>query len=84
MLFKEAGEALSKVGTYLQGSFSYKEKLNRHRRILNFGKFKPELNDVCFIAPSACVIGNVKIGLKSSVWYNAIIRGNLYLKQFLR
>eukprot|EP00341_Mesodinium_pulex_P005076 CAMPEP_0116956942 /NCGR_PEP_ID=MMETSP0467-20121206/43653_1 /TAXON_ID=283647 /ORGANISM="Mesodinium pulex, Strain SPMC105" /LENGTH=252 /DNA_ID=CAMNT_0004643551 /DNA_START=89 /DNA_END=847 /DNA_ORIENTATION=+ len=30
-----------------------------------------------FVAPSASVIGNVKIGEHSSVWYNAVIRGDV-------
>jgi carbonic anhydrase/acetyltransferase-like protein (isoleucine patch superfamily) len=37
---------------------------------------KPELN-CAFIAPSASVIGKVKIGEHSSVWYNAVIRGDV-------
>jgi carbonic anhydrase/acetyltransferase-like protein (isoleucine patch superfamily) len=30
-----------------------------------------------FVAPSASVIGDVTIGENSSVWYEAVIRGNI-------
>jgi carbonic anhydrase/acetyltransferase-like protein (isoleucine patch superfamily) len=63
------------MGTWFQGSLSYKEKLNRHRRVMKFSKYTPKIPFQVFIAPSACVIGNVSIGTKSSVWYNAILRG---------
>ena len=36
----------------------------------------PELGNNVFVAPSANVIGNVKIGAQSSVWYGAVIRGD--------
>lgn len=30
-----------------------------------------------FIAPSATVLGDVKIGSKSSIWYGAVLRGDV-------
>lgn len=38
---------------------------------------RPEIGEGCFIAPSADVIGKVGIGDGSSVWFNAVIRGDL-------
>lgn len=35
----------------------------------------PLKGDNVFIAPSANVMGDVKIGAKSSVWYGAVLRG---------
>ncbi len=36
-----------------------------------------------FIAPTASIIGRVHIGVGSSVWYGAIIRGNKnYIKKY--
>jgi len=32
--------------------------------------------DTCFIAPSASIIGNVKISVCSSIWYNVVLRGD--------
>jgi carbonic anhydrase/acetyltransferase-like protein (isoleucine patch superfamily) len=37
----------------------------------------PELDETCFIAPSADVIGDVSIGAESSVWFHATIRGDV-------
>jgi carbonic anhydrase/acetyltransferase-like protein (isoleucine patch superfamily) len=31
---------------------------------------------VCFIAPSADVIGSVRLGEESSIWFNAVLRGD--------
>ena len=46
--------------------------------ITNYKKFKPEIGERTFIAPSADVIGDVKIGADSSVWFGAIIRGDVH------
>ena len=37
----------------------------------------PEIDPSAFIAPSADIIGRVTIGEKSSVWYNATLRGDI-------
>lgn len=37
----------------------------------------PSIHSNSFIAPSAQVIGNVKIGEKSSVWFNSVLRGDV-------
>lgn len=37
----------------------------------------PEVADSAYIAPGAHVIGHVMIGAKASVWFNAVIRGDL-------
>jgi len=39
--------------------------------------FTPEIGNRCFIAPSADVIGDVKIGDGSSVWFNAVVRADI-------
>jgi carbonic anhydrase/acetyltransferase-like protein (isoleucine patch superfamily) len=40
-------------------------------------RFRPELIDPSvFIAAGAVVLGNVTIGAESSVWFNAVIRGD--------
>lgn len=40
------------------------------------GKF-PTVADGVFVAPGASVIGEVELGIDSSVWYNAVIRGDV-------
>jgi len=37
---------------------------------------KPEIPHSCFIAESADVIGNVKMGKNTNVWYNCVLRGD--------
>jgi carbonic anhydrase/acetyltransferase-like protein (isoleucine patch superfamily) len=76
-LFTEAGNSLSKVGSFLQGSVAYKENLNRTRRIMYFEKYKPDVTKDVFVAPSAQIIGNVQIGKSSSVWYQTVLRGDV-------
>ena len=35
--------------------------------------FTPEIGQGCFIAPNSSIIGDVKIGDHSSVWFNAVV-----------
>jgi carbonic anhydrase/acetyltransferase-like protein (isoleucine patch superfamily) len=37
---------------------------------------KPKTHESVFIAPGASVIGDVTIGKESSVWFNAVLRGD--------
>ncbi|AJR03194.1 gamma carbonic anhydrase family protein [Siansivirga zeaxanthinifaciens] len=37
----------------------------------------PELPDDCYIAENATIVGNVKAGSQCSVWFNAVIRGDV-------
>jgi carbonic anhydrase/acetyltransferase-like protein (isoleucine patch superfamily) len=36
----------------------------------------PTVHDSVFIAPGAYIIGNVEIGKESTVWFNAVLRGD--------
>ncbi len=38
----------------------------------------PEIEDSAFIADSADVIGRVKIGTDSSIWYQSVLRGDVH------
>ena len=42
-----------------------------------FENFSPEIKETSFIAPNASLIGRVKIGAKSSVWFNTVLRGDM-------
>jgi carbonic anhydrase/acetyltransferase-like protein (isoleucine patch superfamily) len=33
-------------------------------------------NDEYYVAPGACVIGNVRLGVGASVWFNCVLRGD--------
>lgn len=38
----------------------------------------PEIPEDCFVAPNATIIGEVKMGNACSVWFNAVIRGDVH------
>lgn len=74
---RETGCALERLGTSLQGSKSYAEQFCRHRAVMNLVTKKPSLGPESFVAPSAAVVGDVSLGSKASVWYGAVLRGEL-------
>jgi carbonic anhydrase/acetyltransferase-like protein (isoleucine patch superfamily) len=37
----------------------------------------PDLSAAAFIAPNATVVGDVKLAIASSIWYGAIVRGDV-------
>ncbi len=37
----------------------------------------PKMGENCFIAPNATIVGNVEMGDECSVWFNAVIRGDV-------
>ncbi|MFQ5710797.1 MAG: gamma carbonic anhydrase family protein [Candidatus Geothermarchaeales archaeon] len=47
--------------------------------ILEFGGKKPRIHESVFVAPNATIIGDVEIGEDSSVWFNAVLRGDVNL-----
>ena len=46
--------------------------------ILKFKKWYPKIHKKAWVAPSADVIGNVKIGRDSSIWFGTVIRGDVH------
>lgn len=46
-----------------------------HQTLQAFQGKRPLLGPGAFVAPNACVIGDVKLGSNSSVWYGAVLRG---------
>lgn len=45
--------------------------------IYPYNKINPTIHESCFIAPSADVIGKVTIKADASVWYGAVLRGDV-------
>ncbi|GGB81675.1 gamma carbonic anhydrase family protein [Flavobacterium suaedae] len=44
------------------------------------GKF-PQIPDDCFVAENATIVGNVTLGAECSIWFNAVVRGDVnYIK----
>ena len=44
--------------------------------LLPFDGVWPEVADDAFLAPGAVLVGNVKVGAASSVWFGAVLRGD--------
>lgn len=50
--------------------------------IREFGKYKPDIDESCFVADSSDIIGKVKLGEGVNVWFGTVIRGdsnNIYI-----
>ena len=45
--------------------------------LFKYKKIKPKISKNVFIAPGSYVIGDVKIGSKSNIWFNTVIRGDV-------
>ncbi len=43
----------------------------------SFNDSTPVLTETTFVAPGASLIGRVKIGERSSVWFNSVLRGDV-------
>ena len=44
--------------------------------IVAYNGKKPEIDETVFVAPGAYLIGDVHIGAESTVWFNAVLRGD--------
>lgn len=40
--------------------------------------FTPEFGTNCYLAENATIIGNVKMGNNCSIWFNAVLRGDVH------
>ena len=45
--------------------------------IYQLGNLKPQINPTCFIAKSADIIGDVVLDENVSIWFNAVLRGDI-------
>lgn len=48
----------------------------KEEKVFPYGEFQPEIEESVFLAPGSRVVGKVKIGPQSSIWYNAVVRGD--------
>lgn len=46
--------------------------------LLPFEDHRPALGDEVFIAPTATVVGDVVLGDRVSIWYSAVVRGDVH------
>mmetsp|Transcript_25338 Transcript_25338/g.70878 ORF Transcript_25338/g.70878 Transcript_25338/m.70878 type:complete len:205 (+) Transcript_25338:110-724(+) len=75
--FRETGQALDRLGMTFSQNPAFKEQFYRHRPVMNIVNKKPDLATGAWVAPSAAVIGSVSMGANSSVWYNAVVKGDI-------
>ncbi|MGM0651168.1 MAG: gamma carbonic anhydrase family protein [Bacillota bacterium] len=45
--------------------------------LLPYKNFEPEIKEDVFIAPNAYLIGNVRVSSRASIWFGAVIRGDM-------
>lgn len=45
--------------------------------VMSYKSLQPQIDKSVFLAPTATVIGDVTIGVGSSVWFNSILRGDI-------
>ncbi|WP_375326651.1 gamma carbonic anhydrase family protein [Candidatus Tisiphia endosymbiont of Nemotelus uliginosus] len=46
-------------------------------KIISYNNIFPSIDKEAYIAANTCIIGDVIIGNKSSVWYNCVLRGDV-------
>ena len=45
--------------------------------ILPVKGISPRIDESCFVAENATIVGDVEIGKQSSIWFNAVVRGDV-------
>lgn len=51
--------------------------MNKSQTVSKYKSFYPSIEDETFIAPNSTIVGDVEIGRGSSVWYGAVLRGDV-------
>ena len=57
------------------------QRLNNEIHLFPYKDLYPDLHKTVFLASGVKVVGDVRIGENSSVWYNTVIRGNVHCVQ---
>jgi len=76
-MVRESGLALDGKGSQLTKDIAYLEPLSRHRNLMALYDLSPMILLDTYIAPNATVVGEVLVGNESSVWYGAVLRGDM-------
>lgn len=59
----------------LPGTRARPNPVSRHRQVMHLAEKRPVVASDVFVAPSATVVGEVRVKDRASVWYNAVVRG---------
>jgi len=76
-IVRRLGRSFDGIGKTLQGELSVTESMGSHRAVAAYQGKQPNIGADSFVAPSASVIGDVTLGQGSSVWYGAVLRGDV-------
>jgi carbonic anhydrase/acetyltransferase-like protein (isoleucine patch superfamily) len=53
--------------------------INPHRGLIRgFGGKRPSIHPSAFVADHATIVGDVEIGARSSIWFGAVLRGDVF------
>jgi carbonic anhydrase/acetyltransferase-like protein (isoleucine patch superfamily) len=61
------------AGDYISGSIEI-----YNNKVLPFKGIMPSIHETVFVAQGVSVIGDVVIGEHSSIWFNSVLRGDIY------
>ncbi len=70
-------EAKRATGPSSEGPISFQGRETCGPIILPYGELVPQIHPDAWVAPGAAVTGDVVIGAHSSVWFSAVVRGDL-------
>jgi hypothetical protein len=76
-------KALDASGSQLTKDIAYLEPLSRHRNIMPLYDLSPAILADAYVAPNATIIGEVLVGSESTIWYGAVLRGDLNAIRFI-
>lgn len=54
------------------------KKIDSEKKIFPYLNLYPDIHESVFLASGVKIVGDVKIGANSSVWYNCVIRGDVH------
>ena len=78
-VLKEAGLNMDRIGSRMNNDVAHIVSMNmsRHRKIMPIYDMIPDVKDA-WIAPNATLVGSVYVSKYASVWYGAVLRGELH------
>ena len=65
---------------YLSSIITYVNQVTNHHTmpvILPVNGISPKIAEDCFVAPNATIVGDVEMGSECSIWFNAVVRGDV-------
>ena len=73
---RELGLTMDRYGSRMSNDIAYRLDFTRHRQILPLYDAVPRTKDA-WIAPNATLVGNVILSKYATIWYGAVLRGDM-------